>query len=58
MKIGTRFGIEVCLRGGIPKITLKITGLHEILGRDYGTEEPYWKPSREVLTYFAFYKNV
>ena len=26
----------------MPKITLRITGLHEILGRDYGIEEPYW----------------
>ena len=27
------------------KITLGITGLHEILGRDYGIKEPYWAPS-------------
>ena len=26
---------------GMPKITLGITGLHKILGRDYGIEEPY-----------------
>ena len=26
-------------------MTLGITGLHEILGRDYGIEEPYWGPS-------------
>ena len=26
----------------MPKITLGITGLREILGRDYGIEEPYW----------------
>ena len=25
-------------------ITLGITGFHEILGRDYGIEEPYWGP--------------
>ena len=24
------------------KMTLGITGLHEILGRDHGIEEPYW----------------
>ena len=30
----------------MPKITLWTTGLHEILGRDYGIEEPYWEPSR------------
>ena len=29
----------------MPKITLEITGLHEILGRDYGIEEPYWGTS-------------
>ena len=26
--------------------TLGITGLHEISGRDYGIEEPFWGPSR------------
>ena len=26
---------------GMPKITLGITGLHKIWGRDYGIEEPY-----------------
>ena len=25
-----------------------ITGLHEILGRDYETEEPYWGPSYNI----------
>ena len=30
---------------GYQKITLGITGLHEISGRDYGIEEPYWGPS-------------
>ena len=29
----------------MPKITLGITGLHKILGRDYGIEEPHWGPS-------------
>ena len=29
----------------MPKITLGITGLHEVLGRDYGNEKPYWGPS-------------
>ena len=29
----------------MPKITLGITGLLEILGRDYGIEKPYWGPS-------------
>ena len=44
-KIGTRFGIEIMFGRGMPKITLGITGLHKILGRDYGIEEPYWGPS-------------
>ena len=41
----------------MPKITLRITGLHEILGRDHGIEEPYWEPAREVLTCLD-YKDV
>ena len=30
----------------MPKITLGITGLHEVLGRDYGSEKLYWDPLR------------
>ena len=30
----------------MPKIILQITGLHEILGRDYGIEKLYWGPHR------------
>ena len=30
------------------RITLEIMGLHEISGSDYGTEEPYWKPSAKI----------
>ena len=33
--------LKVCLGSGMRKITLGITGLHEIFGRDYGLE-PYW----------------
>ena len=33
--------LKVCAEGGMPKITLGITELHEILGRDYGIEEPF-----------------
>ena len=29
----------------MPKITLGIMGLHEVLGRDYRSEKPYWGPS-------------
>ena len=25
-----------------------ITGLHEILGRDYGIEKPYWGPASKL----------
>ena len=44
-KSGRDSGLKVCARGEMPKITLGITGLHEILGRDYGIGEPYWGPS-------------
>ena len=30
-----------CAGGGMPKITLRITGVPEILGRDHGIEERY-----------------
>ena len=29
----------------MPKITLGITGLQEVLGWDYRSEKPYWGPS-------------
>ena len=38
--------LKVCAAGVMPKITIGFTGLHEILGRDYGIEEPYWGPSK------------
>ena len=34
---------------GMPEITHGITGLHEILARDYGIEEPYWGPSLQTF---------
>ena len=34
----------------MPKITIGITELHEILGRDYGIEEPYWGSSHFLAT--------
>ena len=46
-KSGPESGLKVCTGSGMPKITPGITGLHEILGRDYGIEEPYWGPSME-----------
>ena len=44
-KLGRDSGLKVCAGGGMPKITLGITGLPEILDRDYRTEKPYWGPS-------------
>ena len=32
--------LNVCAGGEMPKIALGNTGLHKILGRDYGIEEP------------------
>ena len=32
-----------------------ITGLHEILGRDYGIEEPYWGPSYNIQAVKSVY---
>ena len=36
---------KVCAGGGMPKVTLGITGLPEIWGRDHGIEKLYWRPS-------------
>ena len=44
-KSGRVWGLKVCAGGGERKITLGITGLPEILGRDYGIEKPYWGPA-------------
>ena len=35
-KSGRDSGLKVCAGGGLPKITRRITGLHEVLGRNYG----------------------
>ena len=45
LKLGIR-DLKVCAGGVMPKITIVFTGLHEIWGRDYGIEEPYWGPSK------------
>ena len=42
-------GLKVCGRVRMPEITLEITGLHEILSRDYGIEGPYWGLSLQAL---------
>ena len=47
-KSGRDSGLKVCAGGGMPKITLGITGLLEILGRDYGIEKSYWGPTLKL----------
>ena len=44
-KSGRDSGLKVCSGGGMPKITLGVTGSPEISGRDYGIEKPYWGPA-------------
>ena len=56
-KIGARFGIESIRERWDAKITLGITGLHEILGRDYGIEEPYWGPGVKVKDRPSFFRG-
>ena len=41
VKLGRDSGLMVCAGGGMPKKTLGITGLHEILDLFHGIEEPY-----------------
>ena len=41
----------------MPKIILGITGLHEILGRDYGIEEPYWGQGDPYSTGHFVYRH-
>ena len=50
-KSGRDSGLKVCAGGGMPKVTLGITGLPENLGRDYGIEQPYWGPSKVLLSH-------
>ena len=50
-------GLKVCAGGGMPKVTLGITGLPEILGRDYGIEKPYWVPSTSYLVNSSSYAS-
>ena len=47
-------GLKVCTEYWMPKIPIKITGLDEILGWDYGIEEPYWGPSSNSYQNEAF----
>ena len=48
-KSGRDSGLKVCAGGGMPKVTLGITGLPENLGRDYGIEKPYWGSSNNAF---------
>ena len=41
-KSGRVSGLKVCLGGGMPKIILGCTRLHQILGRYYGIDEVFW----------------
>ena len=56
-KSGRDLGLKLCAGGGMPKVTLGITGLPENLGRDYGIEKPYWGPSfyigRKTYGYYS-----
>ena len=50
-------GLKVCTGGVMSKITLGITGLHEIMGRDYKIEEPHCGtsvPPRQKLLIFRY----
>ena len=48
-KLGLDLGLKVCAGGGMPNITIGITGLLEFLGRDAGLKNPIWDP----LNYWA-----
>ena len=47
-KSGRDSGLKVCAGGEIPKIILGITGLRELLGRDFGIKERHWGPSEHA----------
>ena len=58
-KSGRDSRLKVCAGCGMPQITIGITGLHEILGRDYGSEEPCQGPRLSFgeleLTFLTFH---
>ena len=47
-------GLKVCTGGGMPKITRGITGLPEILGRDYGVEGRNWPHQAHNIKIYRF----
>ena len=55
-KSGRDSGLKVCAEGGMPKIALGITGLLEMLDRDYGIEEPYQGPSTTTEGHILLYE--
>ena len=57
-KIGASFGIKSMFGRWDAKITLGITGLHEILGRDYGIEELYWVLSNVSPVRFTLFMRL
>ena len=56
-KSGRDSGLKVWAGGGMPKVTLGITGLPQILGGDYGIEKPYWLPSTSYLVNSSSYAS-
>ena len=48
-------GLKVCTGGVMPKKTLGITGLHEIMGQDYKIKEPHWGlcAAKAKITHFS-----
>ena len=55
-KSGRDSALKVRAGGGMPKITLGITGLRGISGWDYGIEEHYWGPSLYWAHYYRLNK--
>ena len=56
-KSGRDLGLKVCAKGGIPKMTIGITGLREISSRDYEIEEPFWGPSLKGIAQNGYYSR-
>ena len=55
---GRVLGLKVCVGGGMPKITLGITGLHEILRRNYEIEELFWVLSNVSPVRFTLFMRL
>lgn len=55
VKSGRHSGLKVSTECGISKITIGITGFHEILVRDHGIDERYWGPSRAMMGFGTLY---